>query len=114
MPSPEALVQAQVDAYNAQDMDAFLARFDPAAEFIRWGGGVEHRGHAAFRERYGELWRRAPALKARILNRIVMGRFVVDHEQLLNHPDGDRPPLVVIYETEGDRIRRFWVLTGSA
>lgn len=111
MRSPEAIVQAQVEAYNRQDMEAFIASFHPDAEFIRWPDQVLHRGHAVFRERYGALWARAPRLRALIPQRTVVGRFVTDLEQLVDHPDGDRPPLLVIYETADDRIRRFWVIT---
>lgn len=114
MRSPEEIVRAQVDAYNRQDMEAFIASFDAEAEFIRWPDRVLHRGHAVFRERYGALWARAPGLQALIHNRVVVGRFVTDLEQLCGHPDGERPPMLVIYETADDRIRRFWVIANDS
>jgi hypothetical protein len=46
MSTPEALVQAQLDAYNAQDIEAFLACWHPDCEFVRWGGEVDLRGAA--------------------------------------------------------------------
>jgi len=107
-------VQAQVEAYNRQDMPAFLDSFLADAEFIRWPAEVLLKGHDAFRQRYGELWARAPHLRAEINQRIVVGRFVTDLEQLVGHPDGARSPLKVIYETEGGRIRRFWVITAES
>jgi hypothetical protein len=110
MSTPEALVQAQLDAYNAQDIEAFLACYHPECEFVHWGGTADLRGHAAFREAYTQLWRRSPRLQARILNRIVVGRHVIDLEHMLDHADGPREPLVVIYETEGGRIRRVHLL----
>lgn len=111
MNAAEALVARQVDAYNAQDLDAFVATFDPAVEFIGWPDRRRLHGHAAMRERYGALWASAPLLEACILERIVMGRFVIDLEQLLHHPDGERAPLVVIYETRDGVILRFWSIT---
>jgi hypothetical protein len=39
-----------------------------------------------------------------------MGRFVLDVEEMLNHADGPKAPVLVIYETEGGLIRRFWLL----
>ena len=114
MRPPEAIVQAQVEAYNAQDMEAFIASFHPQAEFIQWPDQVFRQGHAAFRESYGALWARSPRLQALIHNRIVMGRFVIDQEQLVGHADGERAPLAVIYETEGELIRRFWVLEADS
>lgn len=111
MKSPEDIVQAQVEAYNAQDIEAFLACYHPECEFVPWNGEVDLRGHAAFREAYSQLWRRSPRLQARILQRIVVGRHVIDLELMLHHVAGPRDPLVVIYETEGAYIRRVHVLT---
>ena len=111
MQSPEAIVQAQVEAYNAQDIDAFLACYHPDCAFVPWSGEVTLRGLAAFREAYSQLWRRSPQLQARILQRIVVGRHVIDLELMLHHVAGPRDPLVVIYETEGAYIRRVHVLT---
>ena len=110
MRTPEAIVQAQVEAYNRHDMEAFIASFHPEAEFIGWPDTVLHKGHAVFREGYGTLWAGSPKLRALILNRTTMGRFVIDLEQMVDTADGDRPPLVVIYETADDAIRRFWVI----
>lgn len=107
----EALVQAQVDAYNAQDIEAFLACWHADCQFVSWGGEVQLQGHAAFRDAYTRLWSRSPRLQARILRRIVMGRHVIDLEHMLHHADGPREPLVVVYETEGARIRRVQLLT---
>ena len=110
MLTPEAIILKQVDAYNAQNIEEFLATFDPDVEFIDWPDQVALRGHEMFRSRYSELWSRSPQLRADILNRIVVGRFVIDLEQLVNHADGVRPEVVVIYETQGELIRRFWVV----
>jgi hypothetical protein len=114
MRSPVAIVQAQVEAYNRQDIDAFIASFHPEVEFINWPAQVLHRGHEAFRQRYSALWARSPKLQAKILNRTLMGRFVIDLELLVNHADGPRSPVLVIYETEGELIRRFWALSDDS
>jgi len=45
------------------------------------------------------------------LQRLVVGRHVIDLELMLHHVAGPRNPLVVIYETEGACIRRVHVLT---
>lgn len=111
MSPPEALVQAQLEAYNAQDIEAFLACYHPECEFVRGSGEVELRGHAAFRQAYTGLWSRSPRLQARILQRMVVGRHVIDLEHMLHHADGPRDPLVALYETEGACIRRVRVIT---
>lgn len=110
MTTPEAIVQSQVEAYNRHDMAAFLDSFHREAEFVRWPAEVLFKGRDDFRKRYGDLWARAPQLRAEISKRIVVGRFVTDLEQLVGHPDGAQAPLLVIYETEDELIRRFWVI----
>ena len=114
MKSPEDIVQAQVEAYNRQDMPAFLDSFHADAEFVRWPTEVALKGHDQFRERYSELWARAPRLRAEITKRIVVGRYVTDLEQLVGHPDGPRTPLTIIYETGDGRICRVWVITAES
>ena len=79
--SAEAVVQRQLDAYNAHDLDAWLATYDTHASQHELHGNVLARGHAEIRARsaprFGE-----PNLFARLLKRIVMGNVVVDHEEI--------------------------------
>jgi hypothetical protein len=114
MPNPEAPVEAQLAAYNRQDIEAFVACFHPDVEFIRWPDRVLETGHAAFRRAYTELWQRSPRLQARILDRMVVGRFVIDLEQLTDHADGPMAPVAVIYETQEGLIRRCWALSDKS
>jgi len=114
MSTPEQLVQAQLEAYNRQDIEAFLACYHEDCEFIDWPGKVRLHGHDEWRPRYLELWARSPQLQARIRNRMVLGRHVVDLEQLEHHADGPRAPLVVVYEADGQRLRRVWVMSESS
>ena len=110
MLSPEKLIEVQLDAYNRQDMAGFLAVFHPDVQFFRWPDKLIAQGHDAFARAYGALWARCPHLKAHILQRSVVGRFVIDVEKLEGHADGPREPLLVIYETQDSKILRIWVL----
>lgn len=52
-----ALAARQLEAYNAHDLDAFVACYHPEVEV--WDGGAcIARGTAAFRERYTDLFTR--------------------------------------------------------
>ncbi|MFM8511964.1 MAG: nuclear transport factor 2 family protein [Limnohabitans sp.] len=110
MLSPEAIIDFQLDAYNRQDMAAFLSVCHPDVQFFRWPDKLIEQGHDAFAQAYGALWARCPNLKAHILQRSVVGRFVIDLEQLEGHADGPREPLLVIYETQDSEILRIWAL----
>jgi hypothetical protein len=64
---PLAVVQAQLDAYNAKDIDALLATYAPDAEQYVLHGERLAQGHAQMRERF--LARFAePDLHARLLS----------------------------------------------
>jgi hypothetical protein len=45
---------------------------------------------------------------------MVVGRFVTDLELLEGLPDDPGPPVIVTYETVGERIRTVWVIKRSS
>ena len=111
MRAPEEAAQAQLDAYNARDIDAFVEAYHPDIELARLPSGeVFVRGHARLRELYGKLFASAPDLRCRLLNRVVHDRFVVDHEDVTGLPGRERVGAVAIYEVEDGLIRRGWFL----
>lgn len=108
--SPEAIVEKQVIAYNAHNLDAFVACYSPLIEFRTMDGKVNpEKGLAALRKGYGELFKQFPSLHVRILNRITQGAFVIDQEQA----EGMGPnPITVtaIYEIAEGKILRVWFI----
>lgn len=105
--SPLAVVQAQLDAYNAKDIEALLATYSPDAEQFALHGERLARGHAEMRARF--LARFAePDLHARLLSRTVMAGVVVDLELITrNFPEGrGTVEMLCIYEVVEGRIRR--------
>lgn len=108
MPTPVAVVQAQLDAYNARDLDAFVAVFAPDAALFDLGAPEPATvGHAAIRARYGDLFARSPALHSEVLTRTVLGRAVVDLEHITGRLGSPEPlAMLAIYEVEDGLIRR--------
>jgi hypothetical protein len=86
--SPSAVVQAQLDAYNAKDLDALMATYAPDATQFALHGDLLARGHDRIRPRYEQRFLE-PDLHARLLSRTVMGNFVTDLEIVTrNFPEG--------------------------
>jgi hypothetical protein len=112
--SPEAIVQAQLEAYNARDLDAFLATYAEDAELFEHPSKLLASGMAQLRERYAARFT-DPMLHARILQRIVMGNFVIDHERVTRmFPEGPGTlDAVAMYEVDGQRITRVWFIFGT-
>lgn len=96
-------VQEQLEAYNAHDVDRFLACYAPDVVMEDAEGRVQSRGVEEARPRYAALFARNPGLHCELLNRIRVGRFVIDEERITGA--GPEPlHAVAIYRVEGDRI----------
>ena len=104
--SPDAVVQRQLDAYNARDLDALLATYAPDARQYELPATLLATGHAAMRPRFAARFQE-PDLHARLLQRAVMGNIVIDHETVTrNFPEGrGEVDLVAIYEVVDGLIR---------
>ena len=109
-PSPEPVVQAQLDAYNAHDLDAFVACYAEDVAVRGFPGGVlRYRGRDALRGSYRELFEAHPALRAELTNRILLGPYCIDHERVHGaRADGRAVPVVAIYLVRGEVITDVW------
>jgi putative hydrolase of HD superfamily len=112
--SPLAIVQAQLDAFNARDIEALMATYAPDAEQFVLHGERLARGHAELRPRYLARFQE-PALYARLLSRTVMGNLVVDLELISrNFPEGRGTlEMLCVYEVVEGRIRRASFAAGA-
>jgi hypothetical protein len=104
--SLEAIAQAQLDAYNVQDLDAHCAHFTDDVVVGGYNGDVARTGIAAYRAWYEKVFADFPNNQARLLNRIVVGANVIDHEHV-DRGNGDAPfQVAAIYTFRGDKIAR--------
>ncbi|HEV3410202.1 MAG TPA: nuclear transport factor 2 family protein, partial [Chthoniobacterales bacterium] len=112
--SPEALVQAQLEAYNARDLEAFAATYSENAELIELPDTVIARGAAELRERYAKVFA-DETLHAQVVNRIVVGNTVVDHERVSRTFAEGRGTLeaIAMYVVENGKITRVWFRRGE-
>ena len=112
--APEAIVQAQLEAYNARDLGGFLATYAENAELFEHPSKLLASGVAQLRERYAARFAE-PNLHARVIQRIVMGNIVIDHERVTRtFPTGTGTvDAIAMYEVEGRRIRRVWFVFGE-
>jgi putative hydrolase of HD superfamily len=112
--SPLEAVQAQLDAFNAKDIDALMRAYAPDAEQFTLHGERLASGHDEIRPRYLARFSE-PDLHARLLSRIVMGNTVTDLEVITrNFPEGvGTIEMLCIYEVSEGRIRRASFATGE-
>lgn len=106
--NPADPVQRQLDAYNAHDLERFVAEYSddvqvfrpPAAEPVL-------SGKPAFAAHYAKNRFCLPGLHAELVNRMVAGSTVVDHERITGLQEGV-VEAIAIYRVAGDRIRCVW------
>ncbi len=104
---PAALVQRQLDAYNARDLEAWLATYAPDAEQYLLHGERLAQGHDALKSRTQARFVE-PDLHARLLSRTVMGQIVVDLELVTrNFPEGKGSmEMLCVYEVRKGLIAK--------
>lgn len=109
--TPSDLVQRQLDAYNAHDLDAFVDCFDDDVRLFRMPTETPVSiGKPALRAFYAEHRFSIPTLRAELLSRIAAGDKVVDHERI--HGLGEAPTeMVAVYRVRDDVIADVWFFT---
>ena len=107
----EDLAQIQLNAYNARQIEPFLAVYAPDVEVYDFPGKLIFRGRDKMRERYTGFFAKAKKLHARLVGRVSHGRFVVDQEDVITGiPGRARLRALAIYEVRGGLVRRVWFI----
>ncbi len=100
--TPVNLVQQQLNAYNAHDLDAFLEPYADDVEIYSITGKLLMKGKDQMRKDY-KFITQVQGLYCRLLNRIVDGNTVVDHEEiwLTNKPQNLQYGVAIYYISKG-------------
>ena len=111
--TPEQVVDLQLEAYNAKDLDAFIATYAENAQTFNLGSERPSlSGRTSIAERFGSKTFKLPGLRAEILSRLVCGNKVIDIERSWGF--GAEPITgPVIYEVNGDVIQNVWFLNAD-
>ena len=108
--SPEAIVDAQLAAYNRRDLEGFLSFYAVDAILANHPDQVTQTGKAEMRTRYQQRFSN-PNLHAEIIKRITFGRFVIDHERVVAAPPAEGTlEAVAVYEIKDGKIVRVTFL----
>ncbi len=106
-------VAEQLDAYNARDLERFLACYTPDVVVEDAAGNRMMEGIDALRATYSQLFANSPTLRAEVLNRIRAGGFVIDEERVSGMNLPGMPPEVhaaIVYRIRDGRISHVRVL----
>lgn len=103
--TPLQLAQTQFEAYNARDLAAFVACYSDSVQVFRPPSTQPTLcGKPAFSEFYKTQRFNQSGLRAELLNRMVLGNTVIDHERI--HGIGEQPlEMAVVYLVQDGLIQ---------
>lgn len=111
---PAGFAQRQLDAYNARDLDRFVAEYtDDVVAYRLTGSEPFLVGKQAFAEHYRKNRFVLEGLRAELVNRMVFGNKVIDQERV--HGVGPSPmEVAAIYEVTPRGISKVWFVSSES
>jgi hypothetical protein len=101
-----SVAQKQLEAYNAQDVDAMMAFYAPNVVVSGLNDAPTENDRAALHARYIKAFAQFPQNKAHLKNRIAVGNTVTDHEHVVRAPGGEEFEVIAIYTFKDGLISR--------
>ncbi|MBQ0732781.1 amidohydrolase family protein [Aquimarina celericrescens] len=102
--TPEEIVQRQVNAYNARDIEAFMGTYAEDIKIYNFPEELSMDGKEQMKKNFKNMFDRVPNLYCEIKNRIVLGNKVVDREYVRF---GEKySSVIAIYEVEDGKISK--------
>ena len=106
--TPEQIVQRQVNAYNARNIDAFVDTYADDIEIFNFPEVSSMKGKEMLRSQFTQMFEQVPNLYCEIKNRIVLGNKVVDREHVrFGESYSD---VIAIYEVNDGKITKVTFL----
>ena len=100
------VASAQLDAYNAQDLDKYVSYFTEDCIVSGLNGTPTETSRDAIKARYAKAFAQFPQNKAELKNRITVGNTIVDHELVIRAPGGEQFEIIAIYTFRDGLIAR--------
>ena len=106
--SPEAVVQARIDAYNSRDLDKLVSLYAPDARIFDPPDRLRDSGSEQVRQSYARRFASQERTRIETAARMTTGNFVVDRETESGPAAAESS--IVISEVLGGKIVRVWIL----
>ena len=108
--SPEILVQRQLNAYNARDINAFLEPYADSVELYQFPGTLLSKGKEQMRQQYESMFKNLPGLHCELKKRIIKDNFVIDHESITGIVQPQKIEAIAHYEIENNKIIKVYFI----
>jgi hypothetical protein len=109
-PDPITVVKEQLEAYNKQNIEAFLNCYSEEVEVYNFPNELVYKGKEKMRERYTNAWKQNPKQKAEVTERICVGNTVIDKEHVTGRATGIEANVIAIYKIEDGKIKQVFFI----
>jgi hypothetical protein len=104
-----ALVQRQLNAYNARNIEAFLEPYADDVELYQFPGKLIAKGKEAMRKDYAQMFTSVTNLHCEIKERIVQGNIIIDKESVSGFGK-NKLEATAIYEIINNKIKKVYFI----
>jgi hypothetical protein len=102
--SVEEPVKLQLIGYNNRDIDTFAKAYSDTVKVYRQPGQLSYQGKDELRKRYGAMFANTPDLHCELVNRIISGNVVIDHERVQRKKGEPRLEAIAVYRIRNNEI----------
>jgi hypothetical protein len=106
--TPEELVQEQLEAYNVQDLQRFVACFSKDVQVYKFPNLLQYSDTINFENHYAKAWAMNPNQKAIVNERMSLGNLVIDKEKVIGRSSGEVVHVIAMYKVEGGKITQVF------
>ncbi|MER2997655.1 nuclear transport factor 2 family protein [Pontibacter populi] len=100
----EAPATLQLQGYNNRDIDEFIKAYSDDVKVYRQPGVLTYQGIEEMRKRYAQKFAETPDLHCELVNRIVSGNVVIDHERVQTDKTKPRIEAIAVYRIRDNKI----------
>ena len=108
-PTPEMVVQEQLNAYNAHHLEAFLETFAEDVRVYEFPDKLSYEGKSIMRGKYKFL-EKTPDLHCELVNRTILGHTVIDHERLIFDKSEASREIIAVYKIKEEKIAEVYFI----
>lgn len=107
--TPLTLVQRQLNAYNAHNIEAFMEPYSEDVELYEFPDKLLSKGKDAMRKDYAFL-NELQDLHCEIKERIIQGNIIIDKERVTGVGSDNPVEATAIYYIEGNKIKKVYFI----
>jgi len=103
-------VQKQLDAYNARNIDAFLAVYSDSIKIYNHPKQLTMSGKEQMRAAFSGMFERRKDLHCTLLNRMVLGNTVIDQEYVIFDKNDPPSQVFAMYKVANGKIYEVYFI----